>query len=185
MDRKKFSRSAIKTDGLTGCFGFLLDGAYDGKPFCYLHHNSWAPNPAEQLSSEELLANQLHELALSLKEALREWLLEAKEATEASDAEILSMSCLSLVVAGGDQQDNDEIREAFALLQAGPLSSAVVDRVRSEPVELHLLEQLHRKVTIIDAVGYFISDDQEEDVADAGRLIAGTDLRICDNRFLS
>ena len=165
MDSQQISGSTISTDGLTGCYVFLVSGLFLGIPFCYLNHHSYSP---------ELVATTPPSLLLAMIEYLVECLIGEMRtfigSAPVSDL-IDSMSSLSLFIGGGIQEDSDTIRDAFTLLQAdGDLTLTTADNSTIPPDQLRLLNQLHRNVIIINSVSYLLSDDLEDFAAEAGIL---------------
>jgi hypothetical protein len=166
MDQTDISFTTISTYGSIGCYLFILDGLLENKPFSYLDHHSWSPSEDTATPPSVLLTRLLSGLAKSLSKRIKNLPGLGK-----TDGVVQSLTSLSLFVGGGNQQDDDAIRDAFALLQrvecpqvAMPNNEMGRDNVQ------HLLQQLHRKVTIIEPVSYLLSDELEDMAAEQGQF---------------
>jgi hypothetical protein len=175
MDEPQISGSTISTEGLTGCYVFLLSGLFLGLPFYYMDHHSYSLESGAATPSKLLLA-LINNLAESLIEEMKTLGIYVTLSVP-----IRSMSSLSLLIGGGIEEGSDATRDAFALLQTdGDIMLAIDGSSELDDDQRNLLKQLHRNVIIINPVSYLLSDDLEDYAAEKGQLI-----RIFDRNFLS
>lgn len=148
VTENKPSLSSIYTKGLAGFYGFLVDGDYDGSPFCFLHYLNEPINPNTSLKLDEILCN----LKVSLNNTLQSKKIILNES---------SIFNLSLFVGGSLQATPDFVRMAFSLLQ-NQLDLAVKNKFEPNSEELFICQQLNYRTTIIDAIRYLLLDDVED-----------------------
>lgn len=157
------SNSSIGTTGLTGCYGFLIDGLYNNDPFCFLDHHSY--------SVDQNTLTPVPKILLSLIKGLVKIFEKKGNAISRNiPIDFTKLSNMTLVVCGGIQQDPDYIRRAFGLLQE-PFDLDLLNVFSPSSPEFILCQQLNRKTIIIDAVGYLLSDEIEDMAAEMGKYL--------------
>jgi hypothetical protein len=159
VDETGSSFTSIYTKDLTGCYGFLVNGDYRGSPFCFLNHHSYSINQKTLLTLPEILFSSIKDLVSDIKSTLKK-ILKLEQAIIRKDF----LSNLSLFVGGGIQQTPDFVRLGFSLLQ-NQLDLAVINSFPPNSEELYVCQQLNYRTTIIDAVGYLMSEEHEELIA--------------------
>jgi hypothetical protein len=159
VGKRKSSFTSIYTKGLTGCYGFLVGGNYRGSPFCFLNHHPHSINQKTLLTLPQILLSLINDLVSDIKSTLKK-LVQPEQYIIIKD----SLSNLSLFVGGGIQQTPDFVRLGFSLLQ-NQLDLAVINSFPPNSEELYVCQQLNYRTTIIDAVGYLMSEEHEELIA--------------------
>lgn len=164
--------SSIRTEGLVGCYAFLIDGHYNQLPFCFLYHCAFSTNPDTTSSISDILIAWIEELVEDIKNSSLAKLVSSAEITLKDN-----INNLSLFICGGIKQQCDHIRLAFQLLQR-QLDGDLIDKFKSDSDEFYLCQELNLKTTIVSAVSYLLPDSIEDMAADEGKIFSTKKILI-------
>ena len=151
MHHNRITKTNIQSCGASTCSYILLTGIYEDQSFAYLHHD---PNVYEGAQALSTLDSVLESIVTKLKADLID---------RSSNKTFNGLNSVHLILAGGEQKDDDILRRAFSLM-ANPDADAQIRAKATFPNEnvKILYDKLINNVTILKAITYVMSDEEEE-----------------------